>query len=162
MIETTRPQFYHKRWFSILFDRRYIRLTAPAWMPHADSLTGIYKDQLLLLIKGKIVYGAIVQANTLLFEDGRDDCPANVVFSKDACFDADCAPQEFISIALDTYALKGVIRTKRELLYLPLPCLRSSWFPLLVLPEKTQYAIILPAKYWCSEMIMEWMDRRAD
>jgi hypothetical protein len=62
----------------------------PPWLKtrEDDALNEIFRQQNLLLKEGKIVWGALVQANALLFKPGNEDCPALLVYSTDAYFDS--------------------------------------------------------------------------
>ncbi|MEP6502593.1 MAG: hypothetical protein ABJD97_04655 [Betaproteobacteria bacterium] len=78
---------------------------APSWMKPADALREAVDRQALLLAEGTVVWAALVQANKLLFKAGPDDCPAQVVYSRDTAFDAQ--PQELRAIAQRIFKLKG-------------------------------------------------------
>lgn len=78
---------------------------APAWMNNSDGLMEIFRQQRLLLAEGEIVWGALVQANTLLFQPGPSDHPAMLVYSLDRYFDA--RPAELRMIGSKVFALKG-------------------------------------------------------
>lgn len=41
--------------------------------------------------------------------------------------------------------------------HLPKPYLKRGFFPILVLPEKTDASIILPSHYWSKDMLSEWL-----
>lgn len=91
-------------WF---WNRPYITARPPAWMKDhpQDPLWGIFKLQSRLLQAGRVVWGHIVQANTLLFEPGSDDCPASVLISQDNL--ADRCPDKLREAAQAIFALKG-------------------------------------------------------
>ncbi len=78
---------------------------APSWMKPDDGLREAVDRQELLLAHGTIVWAALVQANTLLFKAGPADCPAQVIYSRDAEFDA--RPAELRAIAQRIFKLKG-------------------------------------------------------
>jgi hypothetical protein len=66
------------------FDARemsYLRITAPDWCKADDDLAPIYRHQDLLLTEGMVVWGALVQANSLLFSPGPHDSPGIVVYA---------------------------------------------------------------------------------
>jgi hypothetical protein len=77
---------------------------APHWLQATDALSEILKQQTLLLTEGTIVWGALVQANKLLFAPGDVDCPALLVHSNDAYFDV--RPQELRLIGHKIFGLK--------------------------------------------------------
>lgn len=82
-----------------------IRGPAPTWMKPQDALREAVDRQALLLSEGTIVWAALVQANQQLFKAGESDCPAQVIYSRDAAFDA--RPQELRAIAQRIFELKG-------------------------------------------------------
>lgn len=70
-----------------LFKRIHNRLPRAKWL--IDSGTGlekIYTDQRLLLEKGKVVWGCVIEANEMLWH-GESDANAAVIFSPDPYFD---------------------------------------------------------------------------
>lgn len=85
----------------------YNKLKKPDWMKKSNDkrFECIYNDQKLLFSEGKIVFGYIVQANTLLFEPGNFDSPACIVFSEDEYFDDNF--EELFEIANSLFSLKG-------------------------------------------------------
>lgn len=42
--------------------------------------------------------------------------------------------------------------------HLPLPMLYRGFFPILICPEQTPYAMVLPSHYWSSEMKEAWLE----
>jgi hypothetical protein len=86
------------------------RLRLHAWPPswlwlRLDELLEVYRRQGMLLREGSIVWGALVQANLLLFEPGPEDHPAMAVYSSDSLFEDD--PDRLVAIARRLFALKG-------------------------------------------------------
>lgn len=71
----------------------------------ADALRPILDVQPMLLSKGQVVWGALVQANMDLFAPGPDDLPAALVYSRDPHFDA--RPQALRRIAAILLASAG-------------------------------------------------------
>ena len=65
------------------------------------------RDQRILLERGRVVWGAIIQANQILFEpDGPHPIlPAAIIYSADQRYDAD--PERLIEHAHNMYDLKG-------------------------------------------------------
>ncbi len=161
------------------------RIWPPLWcLLSSDPLLEIYRDQNKLRDRGRIVWGHIVQANTLLFRPGRHTCPANVIYE----------PAPTLEITYDTlrpiahsiFDLKGKVHDDEELdecarwvtderlrmmntplpskltlgrpilfstimvhrAHLPRGYLFSPFFPLVVNPEETPAAMILPSSYW--------------
>lgn len=97
------------------FDRaRYLRIPKPDWMERTDALAEILEDQGVLLAEGRLVWCALVQANTALFTHGRYDHPAAVIYSPDtAVFDD--SPDLLLDIARKLYRLKGTQQQDPEL-----------------------------------------------
>lgn len=86
------------------------RLTAlcaqpPAWMKESDGLNEILRRQTQLLAEGEIRWGALIQANKLLFTPGSGDSPALLVHSPDGYFDAH--PDELRAVGRAMFELKG-------------------------------------------------------
>jgi hypothetical protein len=80
-------------------------LEPPRWMKGDDPLRATYTGLRDLLTKGDVVWGRIVQANTLLFRPGGEDCPADVLFGADP--GVDLAPRRLDAAADAAFALKG-------------------------------------------------------
>ncbi|MCP4095291.1 MAG: hypothetical protein GY880_04375 [Planctomycetaceae bacterium] len=66
-----------------------------------------FRDQRTLLQRGTVVWGAIVQANKVLFEQGGScaSLPAAIIYSLDPVYDND--PDRLIEHAHNLYDLKG-------------------------------------------------------
>jgi hypothetical protein len=175
----------------------YNCLIPPWWMvlEHDRRFCALYRDQNVLLKKGVVVWGRLVQANNLLFKPGKWDHPAVIVCSPAPVFDSNL--RELTRIANDLYELKDqklehpemadfvtfadVITNEMDCLFnveipdsltlnqlvyftsimvcrkhLPGGYLKSDWFPVLIAPEKTPAAMILPSKYWLPELRRAW------
>lgn len=79
-----------------------------------DVLLGILRDQDVLLSRGRVVWGHLVQANQILFDpQNRFTCPANVVYSIDPFFDGRLSLLS--SMARGLFAQKGSSNADREL-----------------------------------------------
>jgi hypothetical protein len=92
----------------------YLRIPRPVWLRRKDPLAEILRAQDLLLTEGRLVWGAIVQANTLLFKPGWQNHPAAVVYSPDtALFDDN--PDLLLDIARKLYRVKGTQQADPEL-----------------------------------------------
>jgi Zn-dependent protease with chaperone function len=100
------------RSFSVI-NKIYNRIRPPSWMKKNSPLQCIYKDQNLLLTQGRIVWGQVIQANTLLFEDRSEDCPAAILFTMDPSIDED--PEKLQDIAKTLYSLKDGESDNEEL-----------------------------------------------
>ncbi|MFO0695559.1 MAG: hypothetical protein U0230_18505 [Polyangiales bacterium] len=85
----------------------YLRIPTPQWVSGNpdEALATFFERAPSTLRDGTVVWGVIVQANTLLFEPGDIDCPAEVVFS---LAPAEKAPRsELRRIAAALFELKG-------------------------------------------------------
>src|SRR5262249_12475956 len=61
--------------------RLEFRIFPPLWCSLSnDPLLGLYDNQKRLRDRGRVIWGHIVQANSLLFEPGRQNFPANVIY----------------------------------------------------------------------------------
>ncbi len=83
------------------------RLNAPDWMNHPakDKLYILVAQNQRLFEQGRIVWGAMVQANVLIFELGPDNVPGNMIYSFDPRMDA--MPQFLSDIAANLFNFKG-------------------------------------------------------
>ena len=88
-----------------LLDRFRTSIKPPDWLSESESLIHTYRDHDLLLSQGEIVWAHIVQANSLLFKPGKEDSPAEIVFSLDRVFDEDIEALRLIAERI--YDLKG-------------------------------------------------------
>lgn len=77
----------------------------PRWMKGDDPLNCIYQNYLDLKKRGKITYGCLVQANSMLFEEGDIDCPADIIFTESPL--GNVYPEELISIAEELFSYKN-------------------------------------------------------
>jgi hypothetical protein len=66
-----------------LWTKWKLRTAKPNWLTRRDDLWPNYINQLRYLQQGHVVWGALIQANTLLFKPGATDCPAEILFSTD-------------------------------------------------------------------------------
>jgi hypothetical protein len=106
LIQKTRHGFGNPlRKFSF-WQRWYNKIHPPSWMDtKTDGLANIYRDYKLLLEQGLVVWGQIVQANSVLFEKGPDDAPAALLFSMDSDFDGNI--QSLEEMAQYMYSFKN-------------------------------------------------------
>jgi hypothetical protein len=63
---------------------------------------------------GLIVWAAVVQANMLLFRHGKEDAPANVVWSSDSTFENQ--PEQLLEVAKAIFQLKDTTPDDPKLL----------------------------------------------
>lgn len=186
----TREIYYRERKKLRFHFSNYTKLEKPNWMLQSkdDRFESTYRDQKVLIREGRIAVACIVQANSLLFEQGKDNCPAVMLFSEDTFFEEQ--PEKLKSIASKLFRIKGVSCEDEEIQmfadiladekvtlfnyeipdkltygkkvffttfmvhreHLPNGYIDFDYFPALICPEKTEASIILPAKYWASEI----------
>lgn len=66
------------------FERNfYFRIYRPFWCDKSDDLFDLFENKWNLIDYGNIVWGHVVQANMLLFEKGKANCPASIIFAPD-------------------------------------------------------------------------------
>ena len=82
-----------------------LRAPRPTWIRPDDELIEILHWQNELLNEGEIVWGALVQANGALFQQGDHDLPALTVYAEDQSFDN--RPGRLLNIAERLGGLKG-------------------------------------------------------
>jgi len=89
-----------------------LRSAPPTWMYAAHPLNEAVAQQTMLLQKGEIVWGALIQANNNLFSAGPDGHPGAVLYSGDRYFDT--RPDELHKMALELYKHKDKAATAPE------------------------------------------------
>lgn len=106
-IDETRQAFRARFRFWDFRHWGYHFILPPRWMWEDRDRRFIsqYRDQFRLLLTGKIVWGHLVQANNQLFKPGKEDLPANLVYSPDLAFDSNLSALS--SLAQDLFALKN-------------------------------------------------------
>lgn len=176
-------------------DRRTLarlRVRPPEWMDtNHDRLAAVFRDQEALLQRGRVVWGYVVQANTLLFEPGPGDCPAALVYGADPSFAARLgdlaaaagrlfatkdAPIDRLSQSvadeldrLLRYRLPEWLLTDEAYFaavmvfraHLPGRVLQRRFLPVLVAPELTPVAMVLPAQFWSDGLLAAWSEQGA-
>ena len=81
------------------------KVTKPEWVEQ-DPMNKIYTDMDILLKRGQVYWGVLVQANAILFQDDPYvDCPGNVVFSTNKSLGN--RPELMEEIARDIFAYKN-------------------------------------------------------
>lgn len=102
----------------ILRDKRYFRVPKPLWarMDRADKINTIFRSSDSLFRSGVVVWGHIIQANQLMFEDGSRNCPGELVYSLADVQRVD--PHTLASVASDLYSLKGTHPTSPDLAHI--------------------------------------------
>ena len=163
---------------------------APDWHKN-DPLGRVVKDRPLLLERGRVAAGVLIQANAYLWGAGKDDSAALALWSDDARLETDLVRLRELALELadlkgkkteevapemapfarditnesarplnlklpDSWGLAGAHFYLSALLvwraHLPARYLTSRVVPMLVLPEQTDAAMILPAPFWCDAL----------
>ena len=84
------------------------------WVLTRDKLRSVVLDQDMLRDQGRVVWGALVQANSVLFDpDNRQTLPANVIYSPDLWFDNNVPALR--GLARGLFDLKGKNPADKEL-----------------------------------------------
>ncbi len=107
-MKQSREIFYKERKKLTFSFSWYNRLYKPKWMTKLMDrrFEDTYRHQRILYKNGRIAMGKIVQSNTLLFNAGKDDSPAAMVYSEDPYFEEN--PEKLKKIASYLYSIKGV------------------------------------------------------
>ncbi|MFO0964130.1 MAG: hypothetical protein U0793_00900 [Gemmataceae bacterium] len=84
--------------------RSYNRVSMPPGFPKEDPLFEVFLKQELLMREGKVAWGAIVQANSLLYQPGGDDSPAVAIYCEHA--DVDERPELLTETAQALFQLR--------------------------------------------------------
>lgn len=106
-IQEIRQNFYKDHYIIRFIKNLFLRSKQPKWMSANDPLTEQYRQQLKLLNHGHIVWAAVVQANSLLFQDGPLDHPAHIIYSPSQDFDDN--PEYLSEVASKIYSLKNTV-----------------------------------------------------
>lgn len=88
-------------------DQAYLNINKPQWLLEdpADKLNQHFNHVNHVLRSGNVIWGHIIQVNRLLFEDGPDNHPGEIVYSLDDPETVD--PNELMDVANKLFALKG-------------------------------------------------------
>jgi Fe-S cluster assembly iron-binding protein IscA len=81
-------------------------IAMPAWA-NDDDINVVFRDQRVLYKEGEVVWGAIVQANMLLYRHGVANCPATVIYSRHPDIDDDPAVLRKIALRLGGLKVRG-------------------------------------------------------
>lgn len=84
----------------------------PPWFRPDDRLVEVYRRLETLLLEGQVVWGALVQANQLLFKPGPNDHPAMTIYAADRSFDGRL--EDLRAIAHRLYRLKNTTPEDRD------------------------------------------------
>ena len=91
----------------------YLNVPRPSWCTVEDDLYALFENKWKLLKNGIVVWGHLVQANSLLFEPGSDNCPASVIFPNSER--SPLAPEQLAPIARAMFDLKNTSGNTVEL-----------------------------------------------
>ena len=88
----------------------YDRIIPPDWLLEngvivVPKFKALFEDQDVLFSYGSVVWGRIVQANSLLFDPGPEDLPAVICYSLDERIDS--KPKVIEKVARTLFSLKG-------------------------------------------------------
>ena len=88
-------------------------LPKPLWLRlnKNDKLNVVYRDKDIVFQNGKIYYAYLVQANEILFDKGKTDAPANILYSTHPI--AEKYPEFLMDIGSEMYYYKG--KTEEEI-----------------------------------------------
>lgn len=89
----------------ILSRLTYLRIKRPKWVKHGDKIKRLFDVMPELLQKGEVVWGHIVMANNLLYDKGKADAPALILYCPEPMAVVD--PNELGGIARELFALKN-------------------------------------------------------
>jgi len=83
------------------------KISLPLWARLGDDkrFEEIFLNQLSLLKDGKLVWGKIIQANSMLFSSGKSNHPAAIIYSLDNIIDN--SPEIIEEAASQLYSFKG-------------------------------------------------------
>lgn len=104
------------RRFSLIDRFSYLTVQRPNWCREDEPLSRFFTGQRRLTERGEVVWGHVVQANSLLYKRSRHNCPGEVVY----CLDprVSFGPDDLASIARSLYMLKGVPCDASELQFI--------------------------------------------
>lgn len=91
-----------------IWDRlNYLRISKPSWLRSnpSDRLNQLVSQSSQVFQDGVLVWGQVVQANQLLFEPGKVNCPALLLYAPDSELQMD--PTLLEDVAMRSYELKG-------------------------------------------------------
>lgn len=93
----------------------YLRVPKPFWLWNnsSDELITLFRHTGELFRNGTVVWGHVIQANQLMFEDGLSNCSGELVYSIDDFSSVDPASLKDVAEAL--YDLKGTTPSHPDL-----------------------------------------------
>ena len=93
------------RRFSLRDRRDHLSLPPPKWVTPTEPFSRYFEDYKRVLREGRLVWGAVVQANDHLFGPGSHDHPAEIIYAPDPGHGNDLAT--LAQLAHRIFALKG-------------------------------------------------------
>lgn len=79
-------------------------VVAPEWFAHDPILRRWFETLPMLWREGEVVWSHLVQANSLLFKPGTENCPGELLYDPSGRVD----PQRFADAAMAMFRLKGL------------------------------------------------------
>jgi len=116
LLETCRQNFGSApRRFSFWERMTYLRVPKPSWLKlkRSDELTTLFDHCETTFQNGRVVWGFVIQANSLMFQPGKVNCPGEMVYSLEDSYDPD--PFDLQTIAKTLFDLKGTTPEDPEL-----------------------------------------------
>lgn len=97
--------------------RGYMNIPDPFWLKDfpKEELGKVFKYAPNVFATGRVVWGHIIQANALLYREGDDDCPGELVYSFDSLEQGESYEEYLGDVAHDLYGLKGTHPKQPEL-----------------------------------------------
>ena len=89
----------------------YLFTQGPKWAA-TDPLLYYFQNQKLLLEQGTVVWGHIVQANTLMYKAGPLNCPGDIVYCADPKLVVDV--RQLSDVARQLFKLKGEAKSDSQ------------------------------------------------
>ena len=94
------------RKFSAWDRMSYFRVRRPVWvrLNPGEKLRALFENMEEVFRGGRVVWGHVIQANQLMFDEGRMNCPGELVYSLE---DTDAAdPGHLSQVARELFSLK--------------------------------------------------------
>lgn len=92
------------RQFNIFQRMSYLRLSMPLWDWRKDDISKTITNWDKTIKHGKLAWGHIIQVNSLLFYEGKDNCPGEMLVCTD---NLPHIPKLLSEISHELYLLKG-------------------------------------------------------
>lgn len=94
--------------------KRFSMGACPSWA-FDSPIMNVFNNKNTLLKQGKICYGALLQANSMLFKSGLGNNPAVILYSFDSYFEQN--PQELRQLGAELFKYKNMTACPPELQY---------------------------------------------